>query len=76
MRAQTTDPGRGKSVPNNPGLRRISSDRAPYRAESNVLIFSHADAYLSWCPHFAHFADGAHFVTFCPNLSVESDSRK
>ena len=50
--------------------------RPGYRAESNVLIFSHADAYLSWCPHFAHFADGAHFVTFCPNLSVESDSRR
>ena len=47
-----------------------------YRAESNVLIFSHADAYLSWCPHFAHFCEGAHFVTFCPNRSVESDSRR
>ena len=57
-------------------MRRISSDRAPYRAESNVLIFSHADAYLSWCPHFEHFAAGAHFVTFCPNRSVESDSRR
>ena len=45
------------------------------RAESNVLIFARA-YYLSWCPHFAHFADGAHFVTFCPNRKVESDSRK
>ena len=31
---------------------------------------------MSWCPHFTHFADGAHFVTFCPNRSVESDSRR
>ena len=46
-----------------------------YRAESNVLIFEHA-TYLSWCPHFAHFVDGAHFVTFCPKRSVESDSRR
>ena len=23
-----------------------------------------------------HFVEGAHFVTFCPNLSVESDSRR
>ena len=46
-----------------------------YRAESNVLIFEHA-TYLSWCPHFAHFCEGAHFVTFCPKRSVESDSRR
>ena len=45
------------------------------RAESNVLIFEHA-TYLSWCPHFAHFVEGAHFVTFCPNRNVESDSLK
>ena len=70
-RAQTTGPGRGKSVPNE--LRR--TDRAGDDAESNVLIFACA-TYLSWCPHFAHFCEGAHFVTFCPNLNVESDSRR
>ena len=47
------------------------------RAESNVLIFAPpTSAYLSWCPHFAHFVDGAHFVTFWPNRKVESDSLK
>ena len=71
-RAQTTAPGRGKRVPNDRGG--IAEPRG-YRAESNVLIFASA-YYLSWCPHFAHFADGAHFVTFCPKRSVESDSRR
>ena len=75
MRAQTTAPGWGKSVPSGRGGIAAHRPRGT-DAESNVLIFSHADAYLSWCPHFAHFADGAHFVTFCPNLNVESDSRR